>query len=766
MKREGATATPVTVNRELGRLRAEATAFRNVAALRALGSEVIYRSMDIRDGDAIDKAMQDVAEICGRVDVIVHAAGIDISRALRSKSLDQIENVVSVKVEGMRRLLESLDRRELPPRRIVGFGSVSGRFGNLAQIDYSAANDGLAHLLRWADRTMDAKASIIDWAPWSDIGMATRGSVQQTLEAAGIDFVTPQQGVRFLAAELGRYSRTPEVMAAGRVGPFAVDAFEMPGPIEPSEITAAGQRGRVTSLLPGEYVKIQVSLEPSHPLLNHHRIDRAAVLPGVGGMDMMRSAAEILNPDAGHAVFEQVRFHSPLKIFKDDPFEAEIQVVRTADDEDGHVCYLARITSRFVDRQGRVMGAPRLHHECRLVLKPYDDGTPHDLETWNQSLWIADRDIYSVFFHGPGFQFLDHIRLEGTGKGARFRYFETEHREAMFSDCIPGAIEAAFQTAAAFGLESRGIMALPIGVEQAVVHRRDRVPVEGLLVPVGERAQDGLEGRVILRFDGTIRDAEGNALVTLTGVEMVELDESPRFPNRVFEEILPVKQVTSDLETGANGFLEDMLDEEESREHSEKASAKRAGEWLTGRVAAKRSIQRLLTTSTGTPPPGRDIRILQDDQGKPMAVISDKPGIPIGDVSLTHSNGLAMAAATDPQAFQGLGVDMEKVEERSEAWITDYFTDQEIRAAGETDRRWLEFTRMWCLKEAVLKAMGTGLRFDLRDIGVASIDKSGQARLEFHNEAADHWAKRGLGTVESRVETNEGVVIARVLIRH
>ena len=765
LKREGKAPTPVMVNREIGRLRAEAEAFRNMSTLRGLGSEVIYRSMDIRDGEAIDRALRDVAEVCGSVDVVIHGAGIDISRALKSKTIEQIENVVSVKVEGMRQLLESLDRRGLPPRRIVGFGSVSGRFGNLAQIDYSAANDGLAHLLRWADKEMDAKASIIDWAPWADIGMATRGSVQQTLEAAGIDFVTPQKGVRFLARELGRYSQTAEVMAAGRVGPFSVDAFELAGTGVQHDNLLCGQKGYVESIMPGEYVKIRVSLEPSHPLLDHHRIDRAAVLPGVGGMDMMRIAATMLDTEAATAMFESVRFHSPLKIFKDDPFEVEIEVARVADSSVGHRAYRARITSLFVDRQGRRMGAPRLHHECRLVTGSQAEGAANDLDIWNQSLWIADQDIYSVFFHGPGFRFLDNVRIEGTGQGVRFRYADTEQRPAMFADCIPGGVEAAFQAGAALGLESRGIMALPIGIDRAVVHCRDRVPVEGELMLIGEVAQDGLDGRVVLRFDGTVRDAQGNSIITLFGVEMVELNQSPGFPARVFEEIVPVDRVVSEFETNSGDYVKDTLNEEEVREHREKTTPKRAGEWLAGRVAAKRSIQRLLTASEGTTPSGKSIRIVQDAQGKPSVELADKPGTQIGDVSLSHSNGLAMAAAADPQAFEGLGVDMEKIEVRSEAWITDYFTDQEIGIAGSTDDRWINFTRMWCLKEATLKAIGTGLSFDLKDIRVTELSDSGLAQLELHNDAEKYFEENSRGTLEARVEKSGDLVVARVLIR-
>jgi acyl transferase domain-containing protein/NAD(P)H-dependent flavin oxidoreductase YrpB (nitropropane dioxygenase family)/NAD(P)-dependent dehydrogenase (short-subunit alcohol dehydrogenase family)/phosphopantetheinyl transferase/acyl carrier protein len=764
MKRDGITPTPVKVERQLGALRAEAEAYRNIDHLRSLGCEVILRSMDIRDAEAVDRAVQEAGEICGRVDVVIHAAGIDISKALKGKSIEQIENVVSVKVDGMLRLLDSLKRRGLPPRRIVGFGSVSGRFGNLAQIDYSAANDGLAHMLRWASKDMDTKATIIDWAPWSQIGMATRGSVQQTLESAGIDFVAPQQGVEFLFQELGRYSEAPEVMAAGRFGPFAVDAFHVPGAKPVQGKTLAGQQGEVEAIIPGEYLKMRIALDPSHPLLNHHRIDRAAVLPGVGGMEIMRTAASMLNPEAAGASFEEVRFRSPLKIFKDELFEAVVEIVKLSGRTDGTSAYRGRITSWFVDREGRRLGAPRLHHECRVVVG--GDSAPSVVEPdrWSQTVWIAEKDIYSVFFHGPAFQFLDSVLVEGAGRGVTFRYRDTAQRESMFSDTIPGAVEAAFQAGAALGVESRGLMALPVGVERVTVHATTSLPCEGRLIPAGDVTQEGPDSRSVFRFNGLITDGEGNPLVSLIGLEMMELQAGTGFPRRVFEELLPVEPTVAEME-GNEERLGEILSDEEAREHADKKVPKRAAEWLAGRVAVKRGVGRLLATR-GQTVSGKAVRIVQDDLGKPSALLGDKPRVLVGDLSLSHSNGMVLAAAAAPGEFIGLGVDMEKVEPRSEAWVQDYFTEEEIGEAGTDDGRWARLTRIWSVKEATLKAFGTGLRFDLRDVGVSSPDDSGRAVVVLSNQAARHWEQHGSGSIEARVEEKDGLALARVLIRN
>ena len=93
--------------------------------LRKLGSEVIYRGVDITDLGAVDRTIAEIARLCGRVDVFVHGAGIDISRSLSSKTMDQIRLVFDVKVKGARNILVSLERLQLPVRRIIGFGSVA-----------------------------------------------------------------------------------------------------------------------------------------------------------------------------------------------------------------------------------------------------------------------------------------------------------------------------------------------------------------------------------------------------------------------------------------------------------------------------------------------------------------------------------------------------------------------------------------------------------------------------------------------------------------
>ena len=114
---------------------------------------------------------------------------------------------------------------------------------------------------------------------------------------------------------------------------------------------------------------------------------------------------------------------------------------------------------------------------------------------------------------------------------------------------------------------------------------------------------------------------------------------------------------------------------------------------------------------------------------------------------------MAFAAASIPGAFRGLGVDIEKVEKRKKAWINDYFTPEEVSSAGNNHDQPVRLTMLWSVKEAFVKAIGAGLRFDLRDIQVNLTDNNtGLAKIDLLNEAAERLDSIDTDKIDARVE--------------
>ena len=123
---------------------------------------------------------------------------------------------------------------------------------------------------------------------------------------------------------------------------------------------------------------------------------------------------------------------------------------------------------------------------------------------------------------------------------------------------------------------------------------------------------------------------------------------------------------------------------------------KRKADWLGGRYAAKT----LLAAMTRREDPVK-IEITYDDYARPRAAGQT--------ISISHSGGLALAAVK-PGVKDFIGTDIEFIEDRCASWYADYFAPGELSANEPS-----EATKIWTVKEAALKALGLGLKADLRD---------------------------------------------------
>jgi phosphopantetheinyl transferase len=87
-------------------------------------------------------------------------------------------------------------------------------------------------------------------------------------------------------------------------------------------------------------------------------------------------------------------------------------------------------------------------------------------------------------------------------------------------------------------------------------------------------------------------------------------------------------------------------------------------------------------------------------------------------ISLSHSHGVGFCALADEGV--ALGCDVERIEPRCPAFLSDYFSEEEqgfVLAQPESHRDTLA-TLLWSAKESVLKAQTCGLRADLRSVVV------------------------------------------------
>jgi 4'-phosphopantetheinyl transferase len=163
--------------------------------------------------------------------------------------------------------------------------------------------------------------------------------------------------------------------------------------------------------------------------------------------------------------------------------------------------------------------------------------------------------------------------------------------------------------------------------------------------------------------------------------------------------------------------------------------AKRRSDWRLGRWTAKRAVAVYLELPAHPEVLAR-IEIRPAPSGEPEVFIGDQPTSVA--ISLSHSGGRAVCTVA-PSGVQ-LGCDVETIEPRSDAFISDYFAAGEqalVARAPAVDRPWL-VTLLWSAKESALKALHEGLRFDTRSVtvslGDASFDLNGWSRLQVHHD--------------------------------
>lgn len=176
---------------------------------------------------------------------------------------------------------------------------------------------------------------------------------------------------------------------------------------------------------------------------------------------------------------------------------------------------------------------------------------------------------------------------------------------------------------------------------------------------------------------------------------------------------LPLARLEPLLDEAPSALLPDWLATAEQEQFARHLLRKRRLEWLGARLAAKLAWQ-------------ASVRVNTPDQPAPcprLAVVRKsergRPELPGHAVSLSHCRSHAMAAVTaaaaaavmpQPQAKPPLGVDIECFAATGAASLGELIGEHECERLGRALGRPPSQARtlLWCLKEALFKALGDG----------------------------------------------------------
>jgi NAD(P)-dependent dehydrogenase (short-subunit alcohol dehydrogenase family)/acyl carrier protein len=523
----GERLTPVQVEKRIAAIEREEAALRAVESVTAVGGTAHYRSANLLDGAALTAVVDEIRSRYGRIDVLIHAGGLEISRALSDKDAAQFDLVFDVKADGFFSLLKAA--QGMPIGAAVVFSSVAGRFGNSGQTDYSAANDLLckisSSLRRWRPET---RGIAIDWTAWGGIGMATRGSIPKIMEMAGIEMLPPEVGIPTVRRELTAGGFRGEIVVGGKLGILGQEwdtsggldvekanarlAAVTPKPVMLGKVTAAG-------LYSG--FQVETTLDPKvQPFIYDHAMEGTPLLPGVMGTEAFAELASLLVPGFQVAAVSEVRFDSPLKFYRMEP--GTLRLSATASPAgNGELMVRAALRSARTLATGETQEKT---HFTALIRLSQEKVSPPEVSfspPKREDLSIQAADIYRVYFHGPAYQVLEAASVNGdqaVGLYAENLLPNSEPAEAA-SIMMPRLIELCFQTAGLWEMKTKGVMALPLGIGSVTAYRQPET-ASGRLYAVVRAVENGVS------FDAEVVDEQGRVYAALRGYHTVQLPGS------------------------------------------------------------------------------------------------------------------------------------------------------------------------------------------------------------------------------------------------
>ena len=525
IKAGGERATPAMVERELSRLERAGAALAAINAVEAAGGTAVYHQVDLTDAAAVAAVTRDVVSSSDRIDALIHAAGIEISRFLADKSRDEFDLVFGVKSDAWHSLVRALG--DTPVGAAVVFSSIAGRFGNGGQTDYSAANDFLCKCMSGLRHTRpETRGLAIDWTAWGGIGMATRGSIPTMMEAAGIDMLPPEAGIPLVRRELTQGPPAGEIVVAGRLG-ILTEEWDQSGGIDPAAIVDADGKtdsrgpmiGEVAAMSLADGLTVETELDPGvQAFLYDHKIDGTPVLPGVMGLEGFAELSTLFLPEHRVESIDDVRFEAPFKFYRGEPRKL-------------------RLSAQFAESGGQLLaycrldGAREIKTQTEPVVTTHFTATvrltrdePEAVHTEKpkpaEGPAIDSDTVYQVYFHGPAYRVLESAWGNGSDAavGRLASNLPANHSPAELPTQIsPRLIELCFQTAGMYELGVDGRFGLPARIGR-VQKLKEASVVDAQLFTVVRHGNGDSGG-----FDAEVVDESGDVYLRLRGYHTAEL---------------------------------------------------------------------------------------------------------------------------------------------------------------------------------------------------------------------------------------------------
>ncbi len=725
LKESEEKVTPVLIDKHWNRFLFGLEVTRNIEKLRKMRIQAEYRRVDVTNKEAVEKTIREIEDhFQTSVSHIIHGAGLEESKSFKKKKIDFSNLIVSVKVEGIWNVLNSVNTKKL--KRVVCFTSIAGRYGNRGQVDYSFANGYLSRLC-WKLNQQGVSALACDWSAWGGVGMATRGSIMDILTSQGINPIPLQDGTEtFVKLFLNTIGN--EVVVSCGLGPFE----------QLSNIQSEIKEKKYPMINRIEYSESKFyarkSISSSTDLyLNDHQIQQTPIFPGVMGLEMFAETFELVSAQKPVS-FTKVEFNTALKIQQSQAKEVYVEYKSDL----GEMRLKSDFVAKIEPSKTREIEHFRVNVDT-LSKRRKSKKSKHIIRESKINL-LTKEDIYSFFFHGESFQVLEELvdlnamKAISKVKIPKRNLFSDQSSKTLLN---PLAVEAALQTAGLYDYIINGKTSLPSKIESLTIFNNKK--------PEYIVSEFTSIDSTHSTFNVEILDEKGNLIMQLDGLGMIHTQLSFNEDSVIKEKlqqtyqywdiskslgqdnfrIIPVRITSSYLNSDPSAVLSFLTQKEKTRFNGIK-NEKRKIEFLSGVIAAKElysSLQKSKDSIT-------KVEIRKEEKGQPYFYDLKNKERSAMHLSITHSGDFAIAAI----GKSPIGIDIEQIEERSESFYKEAFTEKERDEISSNAKKG---TIYWTIKEAITKALGEGLHLNLRDIEISENQEKSSYKIGFSSKVAD-----------------------------
>ena len=204
---EGQYSKPAEIEKRASDIHKYNQILSTITSLEGNGATVTYHTLDLRNEQELSNLISSVYKDHGRIDGVIHGAGLLEDKLFQQKTSDSFERVFSTKVTPLRILAEQL-RPDV--QFVILFSSVASVYGNRGQTDYAAANSVMDRYAWELNKTLKGKVVAINWGPWKGTGMVSP-TLEKEYERRGIPLIPLKDGMEVFVNEL-KYGNESQVL--------------------------------------------------------------------------------------------------------------------------------------------------------------------------------------------------------------------------------------------------------------------------------------------------------------------------------------------------------------------------------------------------------------------------------------------------------------------------------------------------------------------------------------------------------------------------